>query len=155
MAQVFMGGDFIGDTAMPSVAPKDEFKVFFGPDRALRATRQLVGKTTGSSGFFGGSQSTTWNYRVSIDNSTGRAAQVELFDRSPVSRNEKISVVLSKLSSPLSTNKQYAETLQTQGIMRWDLNVPASSRGDAAMPVTWTVELSRPNSMQTTPLPPD
>ncbi len=155
MAQVFMGGDFIGETTMPSVAPKDEFKVFFGPDRSLRATRQLVNKTTGSSGFFGGSQSTTWSYRIAIDNSTGRAANVELFDRSPVSRNEKISVTVSKLSSPLSTSKQYAETLQTQGIMRWDLSVPASSRGDAAMPVTWTVEVSRPNAVQTTPLPPD
>ena len=38
-AQVFMGGDFVGETAMPSVAPKDEFRVYFGPDRALRAKR--------------------------------------------------------------------------------------------------------------------
>ncbi|MBL9141794.1 MAG: DUF4139 domain-containing protein, partial [Phycisphaerae bacterium] len=80
-AQIFMGGDFIGETGMPSVSPKEEFKVYFGPDRALRATRQLTSKTTGNSGFFGGSQTTTWNYRVTLDNGTGRAATIELFDR--------------------------------------------------------------------------
>ncbi|MFO0782284.1 MAG: hypothetical protein U0636_01185 [Phycisphaerales bacterium] len=39
-AQIFMGADFIGQTGMPSVAPKDEFSVYFGPDRALKATRR-------------------------------------------------------------------------------------------------------------------
>ncbi|MFO0782283.1 MAG: DUF4139 domain-containing protein [Phycisphaerales bacterium] len=41
-----------------------------------------------------------WNYRVAIDNSTGRAVNVELYDRQPVSRNEKITVELSKLEQP-------------------------------------------------------
>lgn len=154
-AQIFMGGDFIGETAMPSVAPKDEFKVFFGPDRALKAKRQLAAKTTGSAGLFGGSQSTTWNYRVTIDNSTGKPATVELFDRRPVSRNEKIVAAVSNLSLPLSTNKAYVENQQPQGILRWDLTVPATARGDQAMPITWTVEVTRPNNVQTTPLPPD
>jgi uncharacterized protein (TIGR02231 family) len=153
MAQIFMGGDFIGETPMPSVAPKDEFKVFFGPDRALHAKRQLVSKTTGSAGLFGGNQATTWNYRVTIDNGSGRNATVELFDRRPVSRNDKILVTTSNLSKPLSTNKAYVENLLPQGILRWDLVVPATSRGDAALPITWTVEVSRPNSMRTTPLP--
>jgi uncharacterized protein (TIGR02231 family) len=152
-AQVFMGGDFIGETNMPSVAPKDEFRVFFGPDRALRATRQLVSKTTGSSGFFGGSQTTTWNYRVLVDNSTGRTAVVELFDRRPVSVNEKIVCAVSKLSAPLSTDKEYVEGPLTQGILRWDLTVPSTARGAGALPVTWTVEVTRPNDLPITGLP--
>lgn len=154
-AQIFMGGDFIGQTGMPSVAPKDEFSVYFGPDRALKATRQLVSKTTGNAGFFGSDTAVVWNYRVSIDNSTGRAVSVELYDRQPVSRNEKITVELSKLSSPLSTDKAYVEGLKTQGILRWDLAVPATARGDAAQQVTWTVTLSHPNKVETTPLPQD
>ncbi len=154
-AQIFMGGDYIGETEMPSVSPKDKFRVYFGPDRALRATRQLVSKTTGSSGFFGGDQSTTWNYRVTIDNSTGRNAKVELYDRRPVSRNDKIVVKLSNFSTPLSTDKIYTEYDAPDGILRWDLTVPASARGTAALPVTWETQVSFPNSMKTTPLPPD
>jgi hypothetical protein len=40
-----------------------------------------------------------------------------------------------------------------QGILRWDLSVPASARGPQALPVTWTVEVTRPNDLPTTPIP--
>lgn len=152
-AQVFMGGDFIGDTAMPSVAPKDEFKVFFGPDRALRATREVLSKNTGSSGLFGGSTVTTWNDRITLDNGSGREVNVELYDRRPVSLNEKIDVKVSNVAPPLSTDKRYVDGRMTQGILRWDLKVPASARGPKATTVSWTVDISRANDVRTTPLP--
>ncbi|MEY4810670.1 MAG: hypothetical protein RI986_1008, partial [Planctomycetota bacterium] len=152
-AQVFMGGDFIGDTAMPSVAPKDEFKVFFGPDRALRATREVLSKNTGSSGLFGGSTVTTWNDRITVDNGSGREVNVELYDRRPISLNEKIDVKVSNVAPALSTDKRYVDGRMTQGILRWDLAVPASARGPKATTVSWTVDISRANDVRTTPLP--
>jgi uncharacterized protein (TIGR02231 family) len=152
-AQVFMGGDFIGDTAMPSVAPKDEFKVFFGPDRALRATREVLSKNTGSSGLFGGSTVTTWNDRITLDNGSGREVNVELYDRRPISLNEKIDVKVSNVALALSTDKRYVDGRMTQGILRWDLTVPASARGPKATTVSWTVDISRANDVRTTPLP--
>jgi uncharacterized protein (TIGR02231 family) len=152
-AQVFMGGDFIGDTAMPSVAPKDEFKVFFGPDRALRASREVLSKNTGSSGLFGGSTVTTWNDRITLDNGSGREINVELYDRRPISLNEKIDVKVSNIAPALSTDKRYVDGRMTQGILRWDLKVPASARGPKATTVSWTVDISRANDVRTTPLP--
>lgn len=152
-AQVFMGGDFIGDTAMPSVAPKDEFKVFFGPDRALRATREVLSQNTGSSGLFGGSTVTTWNDRITLDNGSGREVNVELYDRRPISLNEKIDVKVSNIAPALSTDKPYVDGRMTQGILRWDLAVPASARGPKATTVSWTVDISRANDVRTTPLP--
>ena len=152
-AQVFMGGDFIGDTAMPSVAPKDEFKVFFGPDRALRATREVLSKNTGSSGLFGGSTVTTWSDRITLDNGSGREVNVELYDRRPISLNEKIDVKVSNVAPALSTDKPYVDGRMTQGILRWDLAVPASARGPKATTVSWTVDISRANDVRTTPLP--
>lgn len=152
-AQVFMGGDFIGETPMPSVAPKDEFRVYFGPDRALRAKREVLSKVTGSSGLFGGSTVTTWSDRITVDNGTGRDVRLELYDRRPVSRNEKIEVRATNLSPALSTDKAYVEGRLPQGILRWDLAVPAAARGPKAATVTWTVEVVRPNELETTPIP--
>jgi hypothetical protein len=40
-----------------------------------------------------------------------------------------------------------------QGILRWDLLVPATARGPKAATVSWTVEVSRANDVRTTPLP--
>jgi hypothetical protein len=136
-AQVFMGGDLIGDTAMPAVAPKSAFKVFFGPDRAVRATREVLSKVTGTAGLFGGSTAVTWKYRVTVDNGTGRDLAVELVDR----------------SAPLSTAADYADGPQKSGILRWDLTVPSAARGNAALPVTWTVQATHAKDVQTTPLP--
>ncbi len=152
-AQVFMGSDFIGDSAMPGVAPAGEFRVFFGPDRALRARREVLSRVTGSGGIFGGSTVTTWKDRITVDNGTGRDVRVELYDRRPASRNEKIECTLRDPQPALSTDARYVERRMPQGILRWDLSVPASARGPQALPVTWTVEVTRPNDLPTTPIP--
>jgi len=152
-AQVFMGGAFIGDAEMPSVAPGGEFRVYFGPDRAVRARREVVSRLTGTSGLFGGSTVTTWNDRITVDNGTGRAIDVEVYDRRPASRNERIEVRLASVTPALSTDAAYAESRMPQGILRWDLKVPAGARDAKAAKVEWTVELTRPNGLVTTPVP--
>ena len=152
-AQVFMGGEFIGDAEMPSVAPGGEFRVFFGPDRAVRARREVVSRLTGTSGLFGGSTVTTWNDRITIDNGTGRAIDVEVYDRRPASRNERIEVRLASATPALSADASYLESRMPQGILRWDLKVPAGARDAKAAKVEWTVELVRPNGLVTTPVP--
>lgn len=152
-AQVFMGGDFVGDADMPSVAPNGDFRLYFGPDRALRARREVLSKVTGASGLFGGSTVTTWNDRITVDNGTGRDVRVEVYDRRPVSRNERIEVRASAITPALSTDAAYVEGRLTQGILRWDLAVPASARGAKAAAVTWSVEVARPNDLPITPVP--
>ena len=152
-AQVFMGGDFVGESAMPAVAPKGEFRVFFGPDRALRARREVLSRVTGTGGIFGGSAVTTWKDRITLDNGTGRDVRVELYDRRPVSRNERIECTLKDVAPALSADAAYVERRQPQGILRWDLAVPAAARGPKAASVSWTVEVSRPGDLRITPVP--
>lgn len=152
-AQVFMGGDFIGESQMPSVAPKDEFRVFFGPDRALRAKREVLSRTTGSSGLFGGSVATTWNDRITLDNGTGRDVRIEVYDRRPVSRNEKIEAKAANIVPALSADRSYVENRLPQGILRWDLALPAAARGPKAATVTWTVEVVHATGLPVTPVP--
>jgi uncharacterized protein (TIGR02231 family) len=151
--QVFMGGDFVGESSMPAVAPKGEFRVFFGPDRALRARREVLSRVTGSGGIFGGSTVTTWKDRITLDNGTGRDVRVELYDRRPVSRNERIECTLRDVLPALSGDASYVEQRQPQGILRWDLAVPASARGPKAASVSWTVEVSHPGDLRITPVP--
>jgi uncharacterized protein (TIGR02231 family) len=152
-AQVFMGGEYVGQAEVPSVAPQGEFKVWFGPDPALTARREVVSKVTGSNGLFGGAELTTWNNRITVSNGTGRNVTVEVLDRRPVSRNERIEARLGAVAPALSADKEYLERRQPQGILRWDLAVPAGAQGPKAATVTWTAELVRPNGLLTTPVP--
>ena len=152
-AQVFFGGELVGDTMVPSVAPKAPFKVFFGADRTVRARREVASKLVGTAGLFGGSSASTWKYRITLDNGSGRDLRVEVVDRRPASRNEKIEVKVADLSSPLSTDPEYVAGPQKSGILRWDLAVPASARGTAAAVLTWTVQATHPKDVQTTAMP--
>lgn len=152
-AQVFFGGDLVGDAAVPAVAPKAPFTVFFGADRTVRARREVVSKLLGTAGLFGGSSACTWKYRITLDNGSGRELRVEVIDRRPASRNEKIEVKVADLSSPLSTDGEYLAGPQKSGILRWDLTVPASARGPAATTLTWTVQETHPKDVQTTAMP--
>jgi hypothetical protein len=113
----------------------------------------VLSKNTGSSGLFGGSTVTTWNDRITVDNGSGREVNMELYDRRPISLNEKIDVKVSNVAPALSTDKRYVDGRMTQGILRWDLAVPASARGPKATTVSWTVDISRANNVRTTPLP--
>ena len=152
-AEIHMGGDYVGPSEVPAVAPGSRFEVFFGADRAVRARREVVSRVTGAAGLFGGAEATTWRYRVTVDNGTGRDLRVELLDRRPASRNEKVEVKVADLSVPISTDAEYAAGPQKAGILRWDLSVPADARGTSALPVTWTVQLTHPKDVRTTPLP--
>jgi len=78
---------------------------------------------------------------------------VELYDRRPVSLNEKIEVKVPSIMPALSTDKRFTDGRAAQGILRWDLTVPAAARGPKAATVNWTVEVSRANDVRTTPLP--
>jgi hypothetical protein len=40
-----------------------------------------------------------------------------------------------------------------QGILRWDVSVPASARGPQALALAWTVEVSHPTDLRITPVP--
>lgn len=152
-AQVFFGGDLVGDAAVPAVAPKAPFTVFFGADRTVRARREVVSKLLGTAGLFGGSSACTWKYRITLDNGSGRELRVEVVDRRPASRNEKIEVKVADLSAPLSTDAGYLAGPQKSGILRWDLAVPATARGPAATTLTWTVQETHPKDVQTTAMP--
>ncbi|MFM8641618.1 MAG: mucoidy inhibitor MuiA family protein [Phycisphaerales bacterium] len=152
-AQVFMGGEFVGETQVPSVAPQGEFRVWFGPDPALSARREVLSKVTGANGLFGGAELTTWNNRITVSNGTGRDVTVEVLDRRPVSRNEKVEAKLAAATPALSADTAYVTERQPQGILRWDLPVAAGAQGPKAATVNWTVELVRPNGLAITPVP--
>jgi len=151
--QVFVGSEFVGPTRLGTVPPKGDFTVFFGVDRSIRALRTLVAKNTTESGVFSKTRETTREYRIVIDNGSGRAIDLELFDRRPVSQDEKITVALDGPSVPLSTDPEYLRDQASQGIMRWDLSVPANSTGANAMAVTWTTKVSAARDVRLTPVP--
>jgi uncharacterized protein (TIGR02231 family) len=152
-ASIFVAQDYVGPTTLESVAPGGEFKLHFGIDPAVKATRQLVAKRTENTGLLGGGRRTAYDYRLAIDNGTNKAITIELWDRHPVSRNEQIQIEAVDISHPLANDAKYLAEEKPQGLLKWLLTLPANSSGKNALVITYGVRINRAKDVETTPLP--
>lgn len=152
-ASIFIGQDYVGPTNLESVAPNGEFKLHFGIDPSVKATRQMVTKKTENTGLLGGGRRTSYDYRILIDNGSGKAITLELWDRYPISRSSEIQIETVDLSHPLATDSKFVTEEQPQGLLKWLLNVPAGATGRSAVAVTFGVRINRAKDIQMTPLP--
>ncbi len=152
-ASVFVGADYVGATSFSGASPKQEFEVFFGADPSVTARRELVKREDRQSGLFGGGLDSVSDYRTTLTNGSGRSIRIELLDRHPVSRSDKIEVRLVNNSSPLSVNAEYVARDLPQGILRWDLGMAPTPTGSNGTTITWSIVVSRSKDIEITPLP--
>lgn len=150
---VFLDGDYIGPTELASTAPTAPVELHFGIDRNLTARRQLVSREASSAGLFGGTRRVESRYRVELENHGTAPATVVLWDRIPVSRDNRITITLEGPSLPLATDPTYLAEERPQGLLKWMLNLPPGSSGTKATVVTWGVRVDAPKDASITPLP--
>ena len=152
-AAVFAGQDYIGPTQLASVAPQGKFDVHFGIDQSVKTTRTLLSKKSSSTGLFKDGVKTRNDYRIEIDNGAGRQIALELWDRIPISRSDKIKIELRDVSLPVATDDEYVKVQQPQGLLKWKLDVSSEAQGRQAKVIAFAVEVSRDKDIETTPLP--
>ncbi|MBT5365511.1 MAG: mucoidy inhibitor MuiA family protein [Phycisphaerae bacterium] len=152
-ASIFHGSDYVGKTSMKTISPNETYSLDLGIAPKVTSTRTLVEKTTSSTGLFGSGIQTMYDYRISISNGEDSAIDIHVYDRIPVSQNEEIEILVKNLSSPLSTDATFVSTNQQQGILRWDLSIPANNTGDQSFTMSWQVEIARGKDVKLTPLP--
>ena len=152
-ASIFHGSDFVGRTALPTIAPSETFPLDLGVDPKVIATRTLLGKKTSSTGLFGSSKETLYDYRVTVSNGHDTPLDIQLWDRIPVSQNKEIEIGLKKQSQALSSDAHYLQTDFPLGLLRWDISIPANSTGESNFVLTWQVDVGRGKDVKMTPLP--
>ncbi len=152
-ASIFHGSDYVGKTSLSTISPNETFSLDLGIDPSVLTTRTLVEKVTSSTGLFGSGKQTMYDYQITISNGHDKPIEIRVFDRIPVSQNEEIEVILQKLSSPLSSDAVYLRTDRPQGIVRWDLTIPANMTGDQSFAMSWQVEIARGKDIELSPLP--
>ena len=152
-ASIFVGQDYIGPTSLGSVAPGGQMQLHFGIDNSVKARRTLISKTTENTGLLSGGRRTSYDYRITIDNGSGRDITLEMWDRIPVSRHEDIQIQLIEPNVRLADDQHYITEQRPQGLLKWWLTVPATARDRNPMLVTYGVRIDRAKDVQTTPLP--
>ena len=152
-ASIFVGNDYVGQSQIDSVAPSASYQFYFGVDPSIRAKRIVLEKRTDNTGLFSGGRETIYNVRIDIDNGADHPIDLELWDRWPVSRSSDITISMSEVSPPLSTDVQYVNNQKKRGLLRWDIMIPAYSTGDKAKIVNYSYSINRGKDIETTPLP--
>jgi uncharacterized protein (TIGR02231 family) len=152
-AAIYSGQDYIGPTTLAAIPPRGEFKVHFGEDPAVTTSRQLVVKRSSSTGLFGGGLKTSYEYRIEISNGSGKDLALELWDRIPVSRTDKIEVSLYDLSHALAKDTEYVEEQRPTGLLKWLLGVGAKANNASPFVVTYNIDINRGKDVNMTPLP--
>lgn len=137
-ASLFLGSEYVGETTIPYVAPGSRLELFFGTDHRVRAQRIKQSARTRSTGLLGDGRETLVEYRIKASNSTGQTVAVEVWDRSPMTRDERISVSTTSISPSVSRDEHYRLRQRSSGLLRWDVELPASGK-DATIEYTLVV----------------
>jgi uncharacterized protein (TIGR02231 family) len=140
---VYLDGRFVGRSEIPTVARGQKFVVGFGADPQLRAQRELADRTEAVQG---GNREISFDYRLVIENYKDQPVRLRLFDRLPHSdRSADVRVTVAEKADPLSDDPLYVRRERPKGILRWDVDVPASATGDDAHMVEfgYTVDFAR------------
>jgi hypothetical protein len=81
-----------------------------------------------------------------VENYKSEPVEVSVFDRLPhTQRAVDVAIQLGELKDPLSNDKLYQRVERPKGILRWDIEVPASATGEDARFVeySYTAEFDR------------
>ncbi|MGO8689128.1 MAG: mucoidy inhibitor MuiA family protein [Thermoguttaceae bacterium] len=136
---VYLDGRFVGHSEIPTVARGQTFVVGFGADPQLRARRELAGRTENIQG---GNRELSFKYRLVLENFKDQPAVVRLFDRLPYSdRPNDVRIKLADLKDPLSKDELYVRTERPKGILRWEIETPASATGEKVRIVEYAFTL--------------
>ena len=152
-ASIFVAGDYVGETELPAVQGRGKFEIFLGPEPRLEVVKQPTIRNTSTTGLFGGGRQTTLANRIELVNRLPRAVIVEVWDRRPVSRNEKITVTVTDLSRPLDTDAGYLEKEAPQGLLKWTVALGAAGTTDAKATIAWTTKIAHSADVEITPIP--
>ncbi|HUS57181.1 MAG TPA: mucoidy inhibitor MuiA family protein [Planctomycetota bacterium] len=143
---VYLGGDFVGNGIVPIVARGQKFVAGFGTDPQLRAWRELISRTESVQG---GNREVLFRYRLVLDNYKDVPATMRSFDRLPFTQSD-VRVTMDETKDPLSTDAEYNRAFRPNGILRWDVEVPAHSAAATARIVEYGFKVEHDRNMMLT-----
>jgi hypothetical protein len=134
----FMGGQFVGRGELPTVTVGESFTVGLGIDSSLRAERELVNK---EERIQGGNRVVDFTYALSLENFGHEPVKVRLLDRLPTVGENDIKVTLAKSDDKVSDDPTYQMADRKDGILRWDVEVPAQAVGPKQEVLRYTMQI--------------
>lgn len=137
-ATTYVGTDFVGRAQLPLVAIGEQFTAGFGVDPQLQVSRQLVDK---SKSIQGGNQVLKFDYRLTVSSYKNESVKLQLWDRLPHPETDAVNVMLVQSSKETSMDPAYIRDDKPKNLLRWDLTVDPTNRGEKAQTITYQFKM--------------
>ncbi|KXH76656.1 MAG: hypothetical protein AM326_06835 [Candidatus Thorarchaeota archaeon SMTZ-45] len=90
--KVFSEGDYIGETSITQISPREEFKIGTRVAYDVKAEKKLVEREMEKAGVLRGKLRRSYRYKLEIQNFSKRKIEIEVLDRVPHSLSTEIEV---------------------------------------------------------------
>ncbi|MHA1929803.1 MAG: mucoidy inhibitor MuiA family protein [Candidatus Thorarchaeota archaeon] len=118
--KVYADGEFIGETHVQLIAPRETFKLGTRTAYDVKAKKKLVLKDTDKAGFTRGKTKRGYSYELTIESFSKEKIDMQVVDRIPHSTSEKIVVEFGETSLPLKKMEL--------GVIKWEIAIPAKEK---------------------------
>ncbi len=118
---LFIGGDYVGTTALAGVPVEEEFSLPFGVDSGVTVDRTLADRRVAR---VAGRDEVTTRYDYRLSNHRDRPVDVVVLDHLPVSRSQGLTVQTTPATRSFSPRREG----DAPGVVRWNHHLaPAAS----------------------------
>ncbi len=140
-AKIYAGGEYIGESRIGLVAPREEFRLGARTAHDVRVEKKLLSKKAEKAGVRGKNR-IEYEYELIVKNFSGERIKIEIVDTIPHSSSEKIRVELEDVSVPYKSMEL--------GVLTWEIEMEKGQETNVRY--RFEVEWER-DVMVTPPLP--
>jgi len=90
--KVFSEGDYIGETSIGQISPREEFKIGTRVAYDVKAEKKLVEREMEKAGVLRGKLRRSYNYKLEVQSFSKRPVKIDIIDRVPHSNSTQIEV---------------------------------------------------------------
>ncbi|MBI3817263.1 MAG: DUF4139 domain-containing protein [Planctomycetes bacterium] len=140
-AQVFVGSDFVGRSNLAEVPAGEPIELSLGADPGITVERIKDKADREAPGFLGSRVKWTFKYRIIVKNvaAATEAANVEISETIPVSRDDRIKVDIANSDPPHLRGEKEDKDRESKGILKWRLPL---ARGESkTITISYTVSV--------------
>ncbi len=146
----FLGDEFVGRGEMPTVAIGESFTAGLGIDSSLRARRELADKVERTQG---GNRVVDFTYTLLLENFGNQEVKLRLLDRMPTAGESDMKLTLVTSDKPVSEDREYQLKGRPEGLLRWDIEVPAKAAGVDRVSFNYTMQIEYDKQLSIVGLP--
>ena len=116
--KVYAEGDYIGETSIDLISPREEFKLGTRIAYDIKAEKKMLGREVDKAGITRGKIRRSYKYQLKISNYSKKDIEIEIYDRIPYSLNPSIEI-------KYDFEKIGMKTFEL-GILYWESKIPAA-----------------------------